>query len=81
MSDPIPSSADERVPEQANQGPITRQALYDLVWATPMLKVAARFGAVQWSLRKGRSGSPSLYARQLAARPLTMPVDPRPACY
>jgi hypothetical protein len=43
MSDPIPSSADERVPEQANQGPITRQALYDLVWAEPMLKVAARF--------------------------------------
>ena len=44
MSDLIPDSEDERTAADTDEGPITRQALYELVWAEPMLKVAARFG-------------------------------------
>lgn len=44
MSDLIPDSEAERTAADTDQGPITRQALYELVWAEPMLKVAARFG-------------------------------------
>jgi len=44
MSDQIPDPEAERAADVTEQGPITREALYDLVWAEPMLKVAARFG-------------------------------------
>lgn len=43
MSDLTPDSEAERTAADTHQGPITRQALYELVWAEPMLKVAARF--------------------------------------
>ena len=44
MSALTPNSEAERTATDTDQGPITRQALYDLVWAEPMLKVAARYG-------------------------------------
>ena len=44
MSDLVPDFEGERATADTDQGPIGRQTLYELVWAEPMLKVAARFG-------------------------------------